>query len=360
MDPSAQGGQPYGQYQPYQQPLPYPRPPQPVPVNGLAITSLVVGIVCCLPPLGLILGTVALRQLRRKGGRGKGMAIAGIVLSSISTLLVLLMVLTGGAREAWNGFREGFEDAARSKGTGDLRRGDCFNVPGGDLERVVVNVETVPCDEEHDAEVSGTYRLQKSDPAPGSPRGETFAEERCLDINAAYARDSWALPKDVETYYYIPTEEGWSGGDRMLTCAFTGDALKGSLHVGPDSHDPDQLSYINAEHIVETVSSQQPEADFADDPAAYRSWARKTSGALSEQATALRARSWPEEASAALGARARQFEASGRHWDLAAKAADEDTFWTHVTTAEGTLTQQARIAARDALGLSTTPPPEEG
>ncbi|MGW7464136.1 hypothetical protein ACWGJT_05385 [Streptomyces xantholiticus] len=52
MDPSAQGGQPYGQYQPYQQPLPYPRPPQPVPVNGLAITSLVVGIVCCLPPSG--------------------------------------------------------------------------------------------------------------------------------------------------------------------------------------------------------------------------------------------------------------------------------------------------------------------
>lgn len=375
MDPSEQGARPFAPQEPYQQPYrpPHPHPyappypqnwghpqrPAPPPVNGVAVTSLVVGVVCCLPPLGLILGAVALTQIRRKGGRGKGMAIAGIVLSSISTLLVLLMIASGEAREAWNGFREGFQGAARSKNTQDLRRGDCFDVPGGDLERVVVSVRIVPCAEEHDAEVTGTYRIRKSDPAPGGPSGEEFAERTCLDINDAYARDSWALPADVETYYYIPTEQSWARGDRTLTCAFTGDGLKGSLHVGPDSHDPAQLSYINAEHAVEKAAWEQPEAEFAEDPAAHRSWAREMSAVLREQAGALRAGSWPQEASAALDERGRQFEKSAGEWGRAAKETDEDVFWKRVTAAETALTRQTRTRAREALGLSTTPPPEE-
>jgi hypothetical protein len=367
VDPSEQGARPFAPQEPYQQPYPpnwghpYPQPQRqaPAPVNGIAVTSLVLGIVCCLPPLGLILGALALTQIRRKGGRGKGMAIAGIVLSSISTLLVLLVIASGEAREAWNGFRDGFQGAARSKSTQDLRRGDCFNVPGGDLERVVVSVRIVPCAEEHDAEVTGTYRIKKSDPAPGGPRGEEFAEKTCLDINDAYARDSWALPEDVETYYYIPTEQSWARGDRMLTCTFTGDGLKGSLRVGPESHGPGQLSYINAEHAVEKAGWEQPEAEFAEDPAAHRSWAREMSAVLREKAVALRAGSWPQEASAALDERGRQFEKSAGEWDRAAKATDEAAFWTHVTTAEAALTRQTRTRAREALGLSTTPPPEE-
>jgi hypothetical protein len=232
-------------------------------------------------------------------------------------------------------------------------------VPGGDLERVVVSVRIVPCAEEHDAEVTGTYRIKKSDPAPGGPRGEEFAEETCLDINDAYARDSWALPEDVEIYYYIPTERSWDLGDRTLTCAFTGDGLKGSLHVGPESHDPDQLSYINAEHAVETAAWEQPDAEFTDDAAAHRSWARRMSAVLREQAAALRARSWPQAASAALEERARQFEKSAAAWDRAAKETDEGAFWTRVTTAEEALTRELRTRAREALGLSTTPPPQE-
>ncbi|ALC21089.1 DUF4190 domain-containing protein [Streptomyces pristinaespiralis] len=359
MDPSAQSGPPYPQHPSYRPPSPYPPPPRPESVNGLAITSLVVGVVCCLPPLGLVLGAVALGQISRKGGRGKGMAIAGIVLSSISTLLVLLMVVTGAAGDAWNGFRDGVEGASRSKSTQNLRKGECFDVPGGDLEREVVNVDIVPCDERHDAEVTGTYRFKRSDPAPGSPAGETFAEDRCLDLNDAYVPDSWAFPDDVEMYYYLPTRQGWARGDRAVTCALTGDGLTRSLRVGPGTHDPDQLSYINAEHAVESAAYEEPDADFSDDPAPYRSWAKEMATVLAEQATALRGRSWPEGASPSLTARAKQFEASGKAWAVAAKAADEDAFWAHVTAAEWALTTETRIAARDALGLSTTPPPDE-
>ena len=75
--------------------------PPPSPLNGLAIASMVLGIVslvltcmCCgmiswLPSLiGLILGIVA----RAKGNRS-GMGVAGIVLNSIALLFAFIMVV---------------------------------------------------------------------------------------------------------------------------------------------------------------------------------------------------------------------------------------------------------------------------
>ncbi len=69
--------------------------------NGLAIAALVVGIaapLACLPAgaIALPLGLRALRQIdadRTQGGRG--LAIAGIVLGSVSCLAILFMVVVG-------------------------------------------------------------------------------------------------------------------------------------------------------------------------------------------------------------------------------------------------------------------------
>ena len=74
----------------YQQPYPYPpgqfppeRPQRAT--SGWAIAAFVLGFVSCVP-LGLIFGIVAL--VNTKGGRqsGRGLAIAGIVLSGLWTL----------------------------------------------------------------------------------------------------------------------------------------------------------------------------------------------------------------------------------------------------------------------------------
>ena len=70
---------------------------------GLAIASLVAGILgLCTAGLGgiagLILGIVALRKIGHSGGalRGRGLAIAGLIVSAC-TLLVWMLVLVGGA-----------------------------------------------------------------------------------------------------------------------------------------------------------------------------------------------------------------------------------------------------------------------
>ena len=55
------------------------------PVNGLAIAALVVAFFSGL--VGLILGIVAHRQIRRDGTRGSGLAVAAIVIGAVRLLV---------------------------------------------------------------------------------------------------------------------------------------------------------------------------------------------------------------------------------------------------------------------------------
>lgn len=54
--------------------------------NGFAIASLIVSLVV-FGPLGVILGIVALIKIGKTGEKGKGLAIAGIIIGCITTLI---------------------------------------------------------------------------------------------------------------------------------------------------------------------------------------------------------------------------------------------------------------------------------
>ncbi|GEM29325.1 hypothetical protein NN3_03320 [Nocardia neocaledoniensis NBRC 108232] len=81
----APGYQPYGAY------------PQPQGTNGLAIGALVsslVGLCTCIGSIvGIILGVMALNQIKERGGEGRGMALAGIWIGAITLVLGLLYVV---------------------------------------------------------------------------------------------------------------------------------------------------------------------------------------------------------------------------------------------------------------------------
>jgi hypothetical protein len=80
------GQQPYGQ-QPYGAPPPYGPPggpygyPQPTGTNGLAIASLILAFLCSIA--GLICGIIALNQINQSRQEGRGLAIAGIIVSCV-------------------------------------------------------------------------------------------------------------------------------------------------------------------------------------------------------------------------------------------------------------------------------------
>jgi hypothetical protein len=67
--------------------------------NGMAIASLILGICgffCITPFLGIGFGIAALSRIGKTGQSGKGMAIAGIILSGLWILLLVLVLATGG------------------------------------------------------------------------------------------------------------------------------------------------------------------------------------------------------------------------------------------------------------------------
>ncbi|GAA3375085.1 DUF4190 domain-containing protein [Streptomyces sannanensis] len=355
--------QPPQQWSPYRTPYGNPcAPPEPPKTNGLAIGSMVAGIVCCLPPLGLILGVVALVQIKKTGHRGKGMAVAGVVLSSISTLLVLTAIVTGGAADFWRGFRDAAGEAARTKSIDRLHRGDCFDAPGGDgLEGYVTDVRVVPCSGSHEGEVTGTFELEIPGPWPGEGEISAIAAERCWNIAGTYAMDTWAVPESVVTYYFAPDKRGWRLGDRSVTCSLSDDGdgtLDGPLLNDASMLDPHQAAYLGTANAVDGLLYGGPEADeVEDDPEGFRTWAIEVAAALEKGAEQLRSRTWPSVADKAVADRVAEFEAARKEWVTASEVTDdEDLFWTHHDAAHAALKTSTEISIREALVLETTPP----
>lgn len=90
--------------------------PPPLPsINGLAIASLVLGVLGIIPCfwnmflsiIALVLGIVAVRKVNAGTAApdGKGMAVAGIVLGGLGTtlfvMLFVLVVLSSGSGSSW-------------------------------------------------------------------------------------------------------------------------------------------------------------------------------------------------------------------------------------------------------------------
>ncbi len=96
---------PYPGYPPYD---PY-RPGRPPGTNGKAIASLVTALgglmFCGLPSIaGLILGIIAMRECRRTGQDGYGLALAGTIVGGVVAALFLLyfVFVVGIAASGWN------------------------------------------------------------------------------------------------------------------------------------------------------------------------------------------------------------------------------------------------------------------
>jgi hypothetical protein len=83
--------QPYGYAQP-QQPQGYPQPyaaPMATGTNGLAIASLICAFF--IPIVAIILGHIALNQIKQTGQEGRGLALAGTILGYVFTGLGLII-----------------------------------------------------------------------------------------------------------------------------------------------------------------------------------------------------------------------------------------------------------------------------
>jgi uncharacterized protein DUF4190/putative regulator of septum formation len=344
---------PYGAYGPYG---------RPVPVNGVAIGALVLGILCFVPAVGLVLGLIALTQIKKRGERGKGMAIAGSLLSTAGLVLWGLALSTGAASDFWDGFK----GAASGEGTTyALATGDCFDSPTGNLEGETYDVTEVPCSGEHDGEVFAMVGLPDNTyPSyPGDDEISRIADDKCYGLQDRYAMDTWAVPDDVDVYYYMPSRQSWRLGDRAIVCVF-GSAeengrLTGSLRNDATLLDTDQIAYLSAANAVDIALFEEPEEYPEEDLAANRAWAKDVHAVLGEQLESLRGHSWQGEAEQPLTDLIDEMEDAHREWAKAAAAKDVDTYYAHYDNGYEYIDGPTTVTARKALGLDTTAPTYE-
>ncbi|MFF5449371.1 DUF4190 domain-containing protein [Streptomyces sp. NPDC012888] len=220
--------QPYPPSGPYGgQPGWYPPPKK---TNALAIVAFVMALVCAVPTVPLILGVIALSQIRSRGENGRGLAIAAVVVHGVTLVfyvLVLVLGLSGALDDGPPARRDttGGITAPGSSDVEDIRKGDCFNTDDDLTEyqdqdggRAAMSVRVVPCDQPHEGEAYAVFDL--ADGAyPGTDKVVAIAEERCGGKALTdYVGDAANLSEDLEVYYYYPQPGTWVLGDREVTC----------------------------------------------------------------------------------------------------------------------------------------------
>lgn len=180
----------------------YYAPPQQKPTNWWAIVSLIFGLIGGVV-ISVVCGIVGLRKAKQGQG-GRGLAIAGLVLSAVWVVVAIIIVI----------FVIAFDNGTVT--ATDVKVGDCLKEIPRDAR--VQTVQTVDCSEKHAGEVFAVLQMPDGD-FPGQPAIDEYTA-KCSPALAAYSPK--AMQDDsVQMYVLYPTTETWAQGDRAVTCIAT-------------------------------------------------------------------------------------------------------------------------------------------
>ena len=145
------------------------------------------------------------------------LAGAGLVVVVVVLVVPVVLVATRGEQAG--------QDGSGSVGAYQLRVGDCFRAP---TQGQVREVERLPCDSPHTAEVLAVQTLPAGS-WPGQAELDNLVEVACAQELRAYVEVE-PVDSQLEVTWFAPTQDGWSRGDRELTCVAVADApLTGSV-----------------------------------------------------------------------------------------------------------------------------------
>ncbi|RDH77278.1 hypothetical protein DVS77_17880 [Mycolicibacterium moriokaense] len=183
-------------------PPPGPYAPQAQGTNWWAVVSLIFGVIGGVL-ISVVCGIVGLNRAK-KGQGGRGLAIAGLVLSGvwvvgIVALVAFLLIFDKGSVSAT-----------------EVKAGDCLKaLPASGL---VISVDTVACSEPHTGEIFSVITMPDGD-FPGQFAIEEY-QNKCGPELARYSPEAVADPA-VGLFVLYPSEDSWGQGDRAVTCIAT-------------------------------------------------------------------------------------------------------------------------------------------
>jgi hypothetical protein len=192
----------------------------------MAIAAFVLGLLG-VAILGVIFGVAALKRIGRTRQGGKGLAIAGIVLSIawIAVIAVVAVVVApglGNPAPAPPGAAASSSSAASSQTVDlfSLVTGDCFDNPtvtSGQTQNVTTVVQT-PCSQPHNAQIFATFNVSGGMLSyPGSAKLGSLASTGC-DARVRPSLDATKLTQSMTVRFLYPLESSWLAGHRTISC----------------------------------------------------------------------------------------------------------------------------------------------
>ena len=192
--------------------------------RAMAIAAFVLGLLGFLvitAILGVVLGAVALRGIRRSlQGRGT-LAILGIVFGGLWLVGLVALIGIGAAVGAtftvWSSSSPPALAGQRVVIT-SLVTGDCFDFPTSSAAQGVAVVEQTSCSQPHNSEVVATFRVSGSQPSyPGVTRLSAQAVRGCAAAVKGKL-DTATLTSTMTGRFLYPLAGSWQAGDRTIDC----------------------------------------------------------------------------------------------------------------------------------------------
>jgi Domain of unknown function (DUF4190)/Septum formation len=180
---------------------PPPEPRRPGGTNGWAIAAFVLGILGGTI-LSVIFAIVALFQIRARRERGRGLAVAALVISA-AWIAVITSLIT-----------YGLSAQGRSVQATDLSTGDC--IKDSAEGKLPTWVKRVRCDRPHYGEVFAVLTLPDTTTYPGEEPLRARSDE-CGPTFFDYAPNSPEGSTFRGAVAY-PTADGWANGERSVVC----------------------------------------------------------------------------------------------------------------------------------------------
>ena len=276
-------------------------------VSGFAVASLIFGLIGGVL-LSVPFGFVALGKIRRTGQRGKGMAIAGLVLSGL--WVVCLAVVVVGVLQA----------RANGALSYDFQPGQCFNRAPVDTAGPSAPVD---CAQPHFGEVYAVETVQETT-YPGKTAVEAFAHSTCPG-EVTTALPAGRNHPDIAIAYLIPQDKSWALGDRTVKCFFhqrDDQPMTGLVKDGGVPYTDDQNRYLRVSQPYDaSVREQIAAKDWHDE----RDVIKRSIPLVQKEIDVLKAGPWPTGVKAAMDAlvAAKRVELADRQ--RAATAVNQET-----------------------------------
>jgi hypothetical protein len=185
--------------------------------SGFAIASFVLGLLGVIV-LSPVFGIMALRRISRFGQRGRGLAIAGLVLSAVWLVLIVVAVAVANLGNASRSPATGKITHGGSLSVFSLAVGDCFNNPPGATS--LNSVTAIPCSQAHNAQIYAKFNLSGSIVSyPGTTALTRLATNGCN--SRVKILDKSKITNSMTIRFLFPLADSWLAGQRTVTCMIT-------------------------------------------------------------------------------------------------------------------------------------------